>query len=139
MPSGPAFDEIISKLGTRAKVPNPSLGTAIELNHARRCPLLVRAALISRCPGNPPAGTNAPRFTVNDASNITRCPSADTAQVHIRVEQVFRIAGEPQMAPVDTILDQKFSSTLNVGDVIRTKNGGKCLPGMQSSGSVCKY
>ena len=139
MPSGLAFDDVVSKLGAKAKGPNPSSGTAIELNNARRCPLLVRAALITRCPGNPPAGTNSPRFTVKDASNITRCPSADVAQVQIRVEQVYRIVGEPQMAPVDTILDQKSASTLNVGDIIRTKNGGKCLPGLNASGSNCSY
>ncbi len=139
MPSGQAFDEIVSKLGPRARGPDPSKGSPLELNHARRCPLLVRAALITRCPNNPPQGTNAPRFTVEDASKITRCPSADSAQVHVRVEQVFRIAGEPQMAPVDTIIDQKSAGTLNVSEVIRTKNGGKCLPGMISSGGVCKY
>ncbi len=139
MPSGPAFDDIVSKLGVKAKGPNPAAGTSVELNNARRCPLLVRAALITRCPGNPAAGTNAPRFTVKDANNIARCPSADSAQVQVRVEQVFRIAGEPQMAPVDTIVDQKSAGTLNVGDIIRNKNGGKCLPGMVSSGSLCKY
>lgn len=139
MPSGPAFDDIVSRLGVRARAPNPAAGTALELNHARRCPLLVRAALITRCPSTPTNGTNAPRFTVKDANNITRCPSADVAQVQVRVEQVFRIVGEPQMAPVDTVLDQKSASTLNVGDIIRTKNGGKCLPGMMSSGSLCKY
>jgi hypothetical protein len=139
MPSGPAFDDIVSKLGAKAKGPNPSTGTALDLNNARRCPLLVRAALITRCPGNPPAGTNTPRFTVKDSGNITRCPSADSAQVQVRVEQVYRILGEPQMAPVDTIIDQKSASTLNVGEIIRTKNGGKCLPGMVSSGSLCKY
>jgi hypothetical protein len=139
MPSGPAFDDIVSKLGAKAKGPNPSSGTALDLNNARRCPLLVRAALITRCPGNPAAGTNAPRFTVKDSGNITRCPSADSAQVQVRVEQVYRIVGEPQMAPIDTIIDQKSASTMNVGEIIRNKNGGKCLPGMVSSGSLCKY
>jgi hypothetical protein len=139
MPSGAAFSDIITRLGPKARAPNPSAGTQIELNNARRCPILVRAAMITRCPGTTTAGQNLPRFTVTDSAGITRCPSADSIQIHVRIEQIFRIAGEPQMPPIDTITDQKSVGTINVGDVIRNKNGGQCLPGMQMSGSMCRY
>jgi hypothetical protein len=95
--------------------------------------------MITRCPGTTTAGQNLPRFTVTDSAGITRCPSADSIQIHVRIEQIFRIAGEPQMPPIDTITDQKSVGTINVGDVIRNKNGGQCLPGMQMSGSMCRY
>jgi hypothetical protein len=130
---------MITKLGTRAKAPNPSSGLGTEINNARRCPILVRAAMITRCPAAPPNG-NIPNYRyVDPGTNRVSCPVAASVQVHIRTEQVFRITGQPVMQTVDTVLDQKSVGTLNVTDVIKRKNAMQCLPGMTMTPTGCTY
>jgi len=139
MPVGDAYFDITSKLGDRAKAPNPSAMTAVELNNARRCPILIRAALVTHCP-KPTTTANAPKFTVTDQpTGITRCPSASSIQVHVRVEQVFKITGQDTLRTMDTILDQKAANNLNVGELLKRKDQNSCLPGMKMVGSTCSY
>ena len=139
MPVGDAYFDITSKLGARARAPNPSAMTLEELNNARRCPILIRAALVTQCP-HPTTTANAPQYTVTDQpTGITRCPSASGIQVHVRVEQVFKITGQDTLRTMDTIMDQKSANHLNVGELLKKKDQNSCLPGMKMVGSTCSY
>ena len=133
-PSGAGFSTLVSKLGSKAKAPS----TAIE---RRRCPILVRAALIAGCPENPQV-PNASIKTVEDKGTspaLRRCSVASSLQVKVRVEQVWQIAGQPKMVPIDTVLDAKSASQISVSKIISHKYGNQCPPGTKQQGDACVY
>jgi len=86
-----------------------------------RCPLLVRAALEAKCPANPTDPTLPLRtyeFT-NDYSVVERhCGVASSVLVHLRIEQVTQIAGQPSMKTVDTVVDSGRISTIDIKRLI---------------------
>jgi hypothetical protein len=100
----------------------------------------VRAAIVTHCPSlNTATVTNAPKYTIKDPSNVIRCTAADNIQVHVRVEQVFQTAGEPPINPIDTVVDRKNAASISLEQIIRQKQNGACLPGMQGGASGCHY
>ena len=133
------FTTLVSSAGKPLVAPHPETGNASDIANARRCPVLVRAALIASCPAVNTA-PNAVHYTVTDQpTNESRCPVADHIRVHVRTEQVFQIAGTAPLAPVDTIVDNKDASSISLDKIIRQKNGGTCLPGMVSGTGGCHY
>jgi hypothetical protein len=118
----------------------------------RRCPILVRAAIRTTCPGSTPAsGTNpavtipansaypllpAPLQSYNDGAT-TRCSVASEVNVELRVEQIYEVTGTPKMTTIDSILDARQALALQVSDMIRNKTAGNCPDGasVQSDGS----
>ncbi len=106
----------------------------------RRCPILVRAAMVATCPENPDLPVVQKTFIEN---GIKHCTHASSIQVHVRVEQVYEIDGLAPMKPVDTVAEQRSVSSISVERIITNKisdssNGG-CPPGSSKQGDVCVY
>ncbi len=129
---------MVSGLGGKGKAPNPSSGSA-GVASARRCPILVRAALIVTCPPLNKS-TNAPQLTHEDpTTKKLTCPAASSIQVHLRAEQVFKITGQPTIQTVDTIVDRKTAASISIDQLLKQKYPGQCLPGMTMTSSGCRY
>jgi hypothetical protein len=112
----------------------------------RRCPVLVRAAMVATCP-NPvtPAGSPMQAFV---SGGITRCSVASTIEIHMRVEQVWEISGQPKLATTDSIVNgvgangkKMMAGDVSVGQIIANKYGGQCPPGQVRDGTSgeCGY
>jgi len=142
IPSGTGYNALIASAKSAGKTlvaPHPEKKTAVEIQNARQCPILVRAALVASCPPVANA-TNAVQYTVtNQPTGITRCPVADHVRIHIRAEQVYQISGSAPIQTVDTVIDNKDANAISLDQIIRQKNGSNCLPGMTSSGGGCHY
>jgi hypothetical protein len=131
-PSGTGFNFMVGKLGSSAKAPTSTADR-------RRCPILVRAALMVGCPRNP-ASSNAIEKTYEDPSTKSRrCAVASSVQVKIRVEQVWEIAGQPKLQPVDTVIDNKAAGSISVDRIIQKKFGNQCPKGTRQQGDACVY
>jgi hypothetical protein len=132
-PTGSAFNELTSAQ------PRTAPSTNAE---RRRCPILVRAAAMMRCPDNPGNGAPMKTYEERDAAGniiVRRCSIASSVQVKIRIEQVFEISGEPILAPIDTVVDGKNASAIAVDRIIRNKYGNRCPPGTTRQGDACVY
>lgn len=103
----------------------------------RRCPILVRAAIVAKCPTNPLPPAAQKTITLPDGS--THCSAASSLQVEIRIEQVYEVAGMPKMIPEDTILDPKNASAISIDRLIANKYGNQCPPGTSRVGDACVY
>jgi hypothetical protein len=116
------------------------LKTPSTVGERRRCPILVRAALVVQCPKNPvPPATQRTVELTNASGQVTdrMCSRASAAQVHIRVEQVTEIAGMPKMKVEDTVVDQKNAATISIERIIANKYGNLCPLGSHRSGDAC--
>ena len=109
----------------------------------RRCPILVRAAMIATCPTNPELPILQKTFEYPDANNplihVKRCSAAASIQIHVRIEQVTEIAGSPVMTPVDTFVEQRLASSISIDKIISNKSGSACPPGTYKQGEICSY
>jgi hypothetical protein len=99
-----------------------------------KCPILVRAALKVSCPTaiyNLP--TRLPAY-VDDSKKI-HCSSAQNIEVHLRIEQIWQVAGQSVIKSVDTILDANnpygpfTAGKLDISQLTMLKNGSVCPPG----------
>ena len=113
--------------------------TAAEM---RRCPILVRAAMVATCPENPELPVVQKTYLDSDTGK-KHCTHASSIQVHVRIEQVYEIEGMAPMKPVDTVAEQRSVSSISVEKIIANKisdntNGG-CPPGSSKQGDVCVY
>lgn len=97
----------------------------------RRCPILVRAAMVATCPPDQNNGEQAPPVAQNSYTDagVTHCTAADSVKVHLRVEQIYEIAGMPKMKTIDSVLDSTQATTVTVGGLIQSKTAGTCPPG----------
>jgi hypothetical protein len=113
----------------------------------RRCPILVRAALAATCADNNGA---VPMKSYPLTGTAQQCSSASNIQVHIRVEQVWEIAGQPKFKTVDTVVDnvnqangQKMDAAdISIDRIISNKYGNECPPGQHRDPGVseaCHY
>jgi len=130
--SSAAFSNLVSRLGTRARAPSTSA-------EKRRCPVLVRAALLTACPSNPQSTSAPMRTYIDPDTKIKHCSMAESMQVHIRIEQVWEIAGTPRMQAVDTVLDHRSASAVSISQIIANKYGDSCPPGSTRQGDTCVY
>jgi len=116
-------------------------GTRIPTTAAerRRCPILVRAALVVQCPTNPvsPSATQRTYEDTSSLPSIIRCATASSMQVHIRMEQITEIAKMPRMLPVDTVIDQRNAAAISIERILADKYGNQCPPGSHQSGDAC--
>jgi hypothetical protein len=135
-PSGSAYSFLYGKLGSdRNKAPTSTADR-------RRCPVLVRAALVVGCPQNPASASAFQKtYEETDASGNKkrRCSVASNMQVHVRVEQVWEIAGTPLLKPVDTVIDGRSAGSIAIDQIIMNKYGDQCPPGTQRRGDACVY
>jgi hypothetical protein len=129
LPSGNAFDALRAGIGKL--VP----GSLQEMNE---CPILVRAALVVNCPDSSGTLPDPKQVDPNDA-NVVRCPSAATVTVHLRIEQLFHIAGQAPMKTFDTRATQDQIASLQVSEIIGTRFGETCWPGTRRVGDACAY
>ena len=130
--------------GTTIKaVPDPTstsntlIGPPTTASEMYRCPILVRAAMVATCPSNPDLPVVQKTYT--DSNGIKYCSSASSIQVHVRIEQIYEIAGMPKMKTIDTIQDQRAVAGVSVDQIIAQKNGGACPAGSIKQGDVCVY
>ena len=79
-----------------------------------RCPILVRAALVVKCP-------QSPRLTFTDATGKVRCSSASSIKIELAIEQLYEIAGQRPMSPIYSSLDESRVGTLNVKRLIKSQ------------------
>ena len=102
----------------------------------RRCPILVRAAIVTSCPGNPIPPSAQKSYT--DAGGLTHCLSATSIRIFMRIEQIYEVAGMPKMQTSDTLQDQGTANALSVSDLIQAKVGNTCQGGTTSSANgIC--
>jgi hypothetical protein len=73
------------------------------------------------------------------AGVVTReiCPVAGTVMVHVRIEQVWQIMGQPSMKTIDTVIDATQLSGISVDQLIQAKYGPGCPPGKIPQGDAC--
>jgi len=101
----------------------------------RRCPILVRAAIVAQCP---PSGDTPPATYEGPPR---QCSAAKDIFIHIRVEQVWEIAGQPTMMPFDTVVNRASAADISIDRIIANKYGNQCPPGQSpgSTGGGCHY
>ena len=114
-----------------------SKGVPQTASEKRRCPILVRAAIVTKCPTNPIPPAAQKTITLPDGS--THCSAASALQVEVRIEQIYEIASTPKMMPEDTILDPKNASQVSIERLIAEKYGNQCPPGTSRMGDACVY
>lgn len=130
LPSGTAYQDMRTRIGKL--VPN----TLQEMND---CPILVRAALVVTCPSSN-AG-NPPDLRLQDPTDgtLVRCPMAASITVHLRIEQLYQIAGQSPLKTFDTRAMKDQIASLDVSEIIGNRFGDTCLPGTRRVGDVCTY
>ncbi len=105
-----------------------------------RCPLLVRAYIVSKCASDP-TGANvmhtAHPFRPSTAPE--RCSSATGGiSAHFRAEQWVEIAGTPKLKTFDTAQDLSAHS-ISVENILSQKNGTDCDSDTTAVGNLCEY
>jgi hypothetical protein len=101
----------------------------------RRCPILVRAAIVTSCAKNPIAPVAAKSYL--DALGVTHCLAASVVRIFIHIEQIYEIAGMPRMATIDTLRDQNGVNALSIANLIQNKVGTVCPPGTKQANGTC--
>ncbi len=130
LPSGTAYQNL--KAGINKGIPS----TLQEMND---CPILVRAALVVSCPSSN-AG-NPPDLRLQDPTDgtLVRCPMAASITVHLRIEQLYQIAGQSPLKTFDTRAMKDQIASLDVSEIIGNRFGDTCLPGTRRLGDICTY
>jgi hypothetical protein len=127
-PSGAAYQNL--KAGINKAVPS-------SLQEMNDCPILVRAALVVTCPSSN-GGASPPDLRFED-TGVSRCPMASTVTVHLRIEQLYQIAGQTPLKTFDTRAMKDQIASLEVSEIISNRFGETCLPGTRRVGDVCAY
>lgn len=116
-------------------IPNNSSQNYVPTTAAerRKCPLLVRAAAVYTCPDNVPSATMV-SYVETDPSDPTRilraqCPVAKDVKIHMRIEQLTEIKGQPKMPTIDTITNSTGNSQVTLQRLIAEKYGVECPKG----------
>lgn len=115
----------------REKIGLPVPTTADQM---RRCPILARAAIQVSCPDNDayPTAAQRPTYEEKVGSTVVRqqCSAASDIKVHMRVEQIYELAGMPVLKAKETIVNGGSSSSVSIQRIIAEKTGGQCPTGM---------
>jgi len=127
VPTSAAYTRMQSGLGTLAQVPTLA-------PDRRRCPILVRAALVIQCPINPLPPATRRSYTVG---SVVRCPVANSVAVHVRIEQLTEISGMPKFTTADTVVDSRNAAVISIQRILSQKYGNQCPPGSHRSGDAC--
>lgn len=105
----------------------------------RRCPVLVRAAMVAACPPNDPVPTVPIRTYLGPPK---QCSAAENVKVHVRVEQVYEIAGQAKLKTIDSVVDanRMQAGDISIDRIIANKYGSACPPGQTNDGTgSCHY
>jgi hypothetical protein len=129
LPSVEAYTEMRNQIGK--EVPK----TLQEMNE---CPILVRAVLVVTCPTS---GASKPDLRLTDPTDtaLVRCPMASNVSVHLRIEQLYHIAGQSPLKTFDTRAVKDQIASVEVSEIIANRYGDTCLPGTRRVGDVCVY
>jgi hypothetical protein len=129
LPSVQAYTDLRAGIGK--EVPK----TLQEMNE---CPILVRAALVVTCPTS---GASKPDLRLTDPTDNTlvRCPMASNVSVHLRIEQLYHIAGQSPLKTFDTRAVKDQIASVEVSEIIANRYGDTCLPGTRRVGDICVY
>ena len=85
-------------------------------NDCFRCPLLVRAAMVAKCPIN---NNPSNKFTYQDSTtHLSQCAAASSIVVHVKVEQVYEISGQKTITPINTITNSGMAGSIDVRALI---------------------
>jgi hypothetical protein len=93
--------------------------TVPEMN---RCPLLLRAAMVFECKTNrkkSPIDMTTSYVDETRPHDKIRCNTASSAQIHIRLEQIFQVAGENPVKTIDSIYDQNRMGTISIDQILK--------------------
>jgi hypothetical protein len=111
-----------------------SLNDCTEAANMRRCPILVRAAMVATCPRNPVLPGAQP--TYQDTLGVNHCLAASSVRVFIHMEQIYEVAGMPTMKTFDTY-QQQNSPSLSISGIIQNKSGNACPAGTSYKSGTC--
>ncbi len=103
-----------------------------------RCPLLVRAYIVSKCDSDPAAPLMHTAYPFRPSKAPERCSSASSIQAHFRVEQWIEISGAPKLKTTDSVQDLSVQS-ISVSNIISKKNGTVCEHDSVLVGNLCQY
>src|SRR5690606_11584968 len=114
-PSGAAWNDLVTRLGNK--------GVPTTATERRDFPILVRAAVIYKCPKNPLGDAPMRSLETISGGTVTGaiCATAATATVHVRIEQVWTVAGSPPMRTIDTFLDAGQAGSISIEKLIIEK------------------
>ena len=101
----------------------------------RRCPILVRAAMVASCPSNPTAPVASKQYV--DGAGKIHCSAAASIQVHVNIQQIYEVAGMPKMTEVDTVRESTSVNAISIESLIQAKAGLNCPDGTNSVGGTC--
>ncbi|MBS1959029.1 MAG: hypothetical protein JST80_06115 [Bdellovibrionales bacterium] len=136
MPSGAAWTALITARQSAAPVLSTSIPTTID--DKLKYPLLVRAAAVYTCPKNAPVGVKTPLRQVTSSGTVI-CPVATSIAIHLRVEQIWQVAGTPPFKTIDTVLDRTQMSGISIDQIMGDKYGPGCAPGTFQQGDACAH
>ena len=93
--------------------------TAVDMQN---CPYLFRAAISAIC------STGTSTYSVTSGGSVTqkRCGTAANLNVYMRLEQIYKIAGQKDMPPIDSVLDRTKAANISVVRMIAEKYGANC-------------
>jgi len=144
MPQGAMWNETVTRLG--------NLQPPQSADDRRRCPLLARAALVVECPKNDSNDPFAVKKTYEEqisGGGVKRhCTSAANIQIHVKVQQVWQIAGTLPLKPLDTVLSSQDphssapqTAVIPMSDLIKKKVLSNCPVGTHYSKTFaqCEY
>ena len=129
LPAGVAYQNLRAGIGK---------GVPTTLQEMNDCPILVRAALVVSCPN---ASVTLPNMRLQDPTDasLRRCPMAETVTIHLRIEQLYQIAGQSPLKTFDTRAMKDPVASLNIAEIITNRFGETCFPGTHRVGDVCTY
>jgi hypothetical protein len=115
-----------SILATGKKIPYDAVSTSdcTQAQNMRRCPILVRSAIVTTCPRNPMAPLAQNSYT--DSSGVTHCLAASVIRFFVRIEQIYTITGIPIMPTIDTFQNASSANSLSISSIIQSKVGMVC-------------
>jgi hypothetical protein len=114
---------ILSSLRTKLAAANKRYPTTVADMY--RCPVLFRSAISVKCPSNPlplVLGSKIPTYI--DSTRVQdkiRCDSAASIMIHVRLEQVFQITGQPVLKAYDSIVENGQTSSISVQNILKNR------------------
>jgi hypothetical protein len=114
----------VQAVGKRLPYDGVTTNNCEQAARMRRCPILVRAALVATCPRNPLPPLV--QTTYMDSMNVIHCMAASVLRIYIRMEQIYEIAGMPSMATFDSVQTAGSSNVLSIANIIQAKIGTTC-------------
>ena len=133
-PSPSSLTNAVIAAGKTVPYDGASTTDCAEAANMRRCPILVRAAMVATCPRNPALPSAQTSYT--DSAGAVHCLAAASIRIYVHMEQIYEVAGMPLMPTVDTYLQQS-SSTISIANLIQSKVANACPGGTSYMNGLC--